>query len=100
MHHFSTERLINQFKEYDLGTVVIELNRETERLVRIKPEVTMADRPLYLAYQKEIKYLLQLLQTGKLSHSLKPKSLKNIRPFIDPLIAQGHLPAEFSAIFG
>ncbi|MGV8879716.1 MAG: hypothetical protein ACOH2A_11870 [Sphingobacteriaceae bacterium] len=100
MHNHSIDRIINQFKDYDLGTVVIELNREAERLIRVKPEVAMADRPEYTVYQQEINCLIHLLHTGKVSHDLQHTSLKNIRPVIDLLIERGHLPAEFSTVFG
>lgn len=100
MHNLTFDRIINQFKDYDLGTVVIELNREAERLIRIKPEVNMADRPEYALYQQEINCLSQLLKTGKVSNEHRSTSLKKIRPVIDLLIERGHLPAEFSTVFG
>lgn len=100
MHNLTIDRIINQFKDYDLGTVVIELNREEERLIRIKPEVNMADRPEYTHYQQEISCMLHLLKTGKVSNDHRVNCLQTIRPVIDALIERGHLPAEFSTIFG
>lgn len=91
---------MNQFKNYDLATVIIELNRESERLEALRPEVNRIDRPAFTQYQEEVKCFLQLLQTGKLSTKLKPESKMKIKMMVDKFIESGHLPAGFLAIFG
>lgn len=100
MAHFTFDRIVNQFKNYDLGTMVIELNRERDRLEHLKHEIGNAEKAEYLEYQEEINCFLHLLQTGKLSDKIQPESVQKFRQLSDILIERGHLPASFSTVFG